>query len=71
MWYAHQKMCIRLGNAIAPYFTVSNVFSGIISPIHYNVYMDGLSVLLNSSITLEHKLDALSLIIYVIQMICV
>ena len=51
MWYTHQKMCIRWGNAISPSFTVSNDVKqgGIISPILFNVYMDGLSVLLNSS----------------------
>ena len=51
MWYTHQKMCFRWGNAFSPSFTVSNDVkqSGIISPILFNVYMDGLSVLLNSS----------------------
>ena len=51
MWYTHQKMCIGWGNAISPSFTVSNGVKqcGIISPILFNVYMDGLSVLLNSS----------------------
>ena len=51
MWYTHQKMCIRWGNAISPSFIVSNGVKqgGIISPILFNVYMDGLSVLLNSS----------------------
>ena len=50
MGYTHQKMC-RWGNGISPSFTVSNVVKqgGIISPILFNVYMDGLSVLLNSS----------------------
>ena len=51
VWYSHQKMCIRLGNAISPSFTVSNGVKqgGILSPILFNVYIDGLSVLLNSS----------------------
>ena len=47
MWYTtHQKMCIGLGNAISPSFTVSNGVKqgGIISQIFFNVYMDGLSV---------------------------
>ena len=44
-------MCIRWGNAISQSFTVSNGVKqgGIISPILFNVYMDGVSVLLNSS----------------------
>ena len=51
MWYTHQKMCIRWGNAIFPSFTVSNGVKqgGIISPNVFNVYKDRLSVLLNSS----------------------
>ena len=46
MWYTHQKMCIRWGNAISPSFTVSNGVKqgGIILSILFNVYMDGLSV---------------------------
>ena len=45
MWYTHKKMCIRWGNAISPSFTVSNYVKqcGIISPIPFNVHMDGLS----------------------------
>ena len=72
MWYTHQKMCIRWGNAFSPSFTVSNGVKqgGIISPILFNVCMDGLSVLLISS-NIGDKLDTLSLIIYVMQMICV
>ena len=44
-------MCNRWGNAISLSFTVSNGVKqgGIISPIHFNVYMDELSVLLNRS----------------------
>ena len=51
MWYTHQKKCIRWGNAISPSFTASNGVKqgGIISPILFNVYMDWLSLLLNSS----------------------
>ena len=51
MWYTHQKMCFRWCNAISPSFTLFNGVkqSGIISPILFNVYMDVLSVLLNSS----------------------
>ena len=47
----HQKMCIRWGNAVSPSFTVSNSVkqSCIISPILFNGYKDGLSVLLNCS----------------------
>ena len=43
-------MCIKWGNTISPSFTVSNGVKqgGIISPILFNWYMDGLSVLLNS-----------------------
>ena len=65
-------MCIRRGNAISPSFTVSNCVKqgGIISPILFNVYMDGLNVLLNSS-NIGDKLGTLSLIIYVMRMICV
>ena len=66
-WYTHQKMCIRWGNAISPSFTVFNcVKQGcIISPILFNVYMDGLSVLLNSS-----NIGG-QMLCYVMQMICV
>ena len=50
MWYTHQKMCIRWDNAILPYFTVFNCVKqgGIMSPILFNVYVNGLSVILNS-----------------------
>ena len=51
IWHTHQKLCIRWGNAISLSFTVSNVVKqgGIISPILFNVDIDGLSVFLNSS----------------------
>ena len=43
MWYTQQKMCIRQSNAIPPSSTDSNGVkqSGIISPILFNVYMEG------------------------------
>ena len=43
MWYTRQNMCIRWSNAISPSFTDSNgVKQGdIISPILFNVYVDG------------------------------
>ena len=48
MWYDHQKICIRWSNAISSSFTISNSVKqgGIISPILFNVYKDGLNVLL-------------------------
>ena len=51
IWYTHQKMCIRWGNAYSSLFSVSNGVKqgGILSPILFNVYMDDLSVSLNSS----------------------
>ena len=51
VWYTHQKMCIRWGNAYSSSFSVYNGVKqcGILSPILFNVYMDDLSVLLNSS----------------------
>ena len=44
-------MCIRWGNAYPPSFGVSSDVKqgGILSPILFNVYMDDLSVSLNSS----------------------
>ena len=59
MWYTHQKMCIRWGNAISTSLTVSNDIKqgGIISPILFNVDIYGLSVLLKSSniwVQIEH-----------------
>ena len=50
-WYTHQKMNTREGNSISPDFFVSNSVNqgGIISPILFNIYMDDLSMHLNSS----------------------
>ena len=50
-WYTHQKMCVRWGNSISPDFFVSNGVKqgGIISPILFIIYMDDLSMHLNSS----------------------
>ena len=60
-------MCIRWANAISLYFTVLNDVKqgGIISPILFNVYMDRLSVLLNSS-----NIGG-QIVCYVMQMICI
>ena len=43
MWYTHQKMCIRWGNAVSPSFTVSDGVKqgGIILSVLFNVYMVG------------------------------
>ena len=51
VWYTHQKMCIRWGNAYFPSFSVSNGVKqgGILPPMLFNVYMNNLSVSLNSS----------------------
>ena len=50
-WYTHQKMCVRWGNSTSPDFFVGNGVKqgGIISPILFNIYMDELSMHLNSS----------------------
>ena len=49
-WYSQQTMCIRWSSCLSPFFTVSNGVrqGGIISPIFFNIYMDDLSVVLNS-----------------------
>ena len=51
IWYTHQKMCIRWGNAISLFFTVSNGVKqgGNIYRQFFSMYIDVLSVLLNSS----------------------
>ena len=50
-WYTHQNMCVRWGSSISPDFFVNNGVKqgGIISPILFNIYMDDLSMHLNSS----------------------
>ena len=44
-------MCVRWGNSTSPDFLVGNGVKqgGIISPILFNIYMDDLSMHLNSS----------------------
>ena len=44
-------MCVRWGNSISPDYFVGNGVKqgGIISPILFNIYMDDLSMHLNSS----------------------
>ena len=51
VWYTHKKMCIRCDNAYSSSFSVSNGVKqgGILPAILFNVYMDDLSVSLNSS----------------------
>ena len=50
-WYTKQELCIRWGAEMSPYFTISNVVrqGGILSPSLFAVYMDDLSLLLNTS----------------------
>ena len=50
-WYTHQKMCVRWSSSTSPDFLVGNDVKqrGIISPILFNIYMDDLSMYLNSS----------------------
>ena len=50
-WYTHQQMFVRWGNTISTHFTVANGVKqgGVISPILFNIYMDKLSIALNSS----------------------
>ena len=50
-WYTSQKMFVRWGATTSTQFTVSNGVKqgGLISPILFNVYMDDLSIALNSS----------------------
>ena len=47
-WYRTQNTCVRWGTACSEMFTVSNGVrqGGILSPLFFNVYMDGLSEIL-------------------------
>ncbi len=49
-WYREQKVDVRWGSAYSEYFSVSNGVKqgGILSPLLFNCYMDGLSTLLTS-----------------------
>ena len=49
-WYEHQRMCVRWGGVYSSSFTVTNGVrqGGILSPYLFNVYVDDLSVKLNS-----------------------
>ena len=65
-WYSRQRMFVRRGNSCSTSIFVINGIKqgGIISPMLFNLYMDGLSLKLNCS-------GILLLIIYVTPMICV
>ena len=47
-WYRTQNACVRWGTACSEMFTLSNGVrqGGILSPLFFNVYMDGLSEIL-------------------------
>ena len=49
-WYSHQQMFVKWGNVMSSGFTVSNGVrqGGVLSPYLFNVYIDGLSELLNT-----------------------
>ena len=51
-WYSHQQMFVKWGNVMSSVFTVSNGVrqGGVLSPYLFNVYMDGLSEMLNTCI---------------------
>lgn len=50
-WYASQQFCVKWGNTFSCKFHITNGVrqGGIISPVFFNLYMDGLSKLLNNS----------------------
>ena len=49
--YTHQQMFVRWGNTISTPYTVANGVKqgGVVSPILFNIYMNKLSIALNSS----------------------
>ena len=49
-WYSHQQMFVRWGNVMSSVFIESNGVrqGGVLSPYLFNVYMDGLSEMLNT-----------------------
>ena len=55
-WYTHQQMFVRWCNAISTHFTVANGVKqgGVIAHILFNIYMDKLSIALNSSGIVGH-----------------
>ena len=50
-WYCNQSVCVKWGNCLSSSFTVTNGVrqGGILSPMLFNIYMDGLSTALNES----------------------
>ena len=52
-WYTTQKACVRWGSALSDSFVVTNGVrqGGILSPLLFNVYMDGLSSSLSNTPT--------------------
>ena len=49
-WYQHQEMTVRWGHYISNSFNVTNGVrqGGVLSPQLFNVYIDGLSDILNN-----------------------
>ena len=51
-WYPHQLMSVKWGCSISNVFNVTNDVrqGGILSPKLFNIYIDGLSNILNNSL---------------------